>query len=209
MGKVIKSISYRQEEILSDILTLYRLDGIDVDMTYSTGQFYKSGEVPPPRFKFDIAPQADGVTRADCRHMPLAGESCRSALFDPPFLVTSGPSLATDSGNIIARRFGWYGTERELFGFYRDSIKEAYRILAEDGILIVKCQDKIASGTQYLSHNFIINETADAGFYCEDIFILLAKSRIISPKHSNQKHARKYHSYFLVFRKADKKVRYG
>ena len=34
--------------------------------------------------------------------------------------------------------------------------------------------------------------------YNKDLFILLAKNRIVGHNHNNQKHARKFHSYFLV-----------
>ncbi|MCM1532929.1 MAG: class I SAM-dependent methyltransferase [Ruminococcus flavefaciens] len=201
MTKVISSVSYRQEEIIKNILTLYAPNGIDADITYSIGNFYKSGEAPPPKWKSDIQPQSDDVVKADSRKLPLADGSLGCVMFDPPFLVTKGASLATDEGNIIVRRFGCFSTERELYSYYTDSLKEIKRVLKPDGIAIVKCQDKVSSGRQYVSHNYILNAAADLGLYCEDIFILLAKTRIISSKHGNQKHARKYHAYFLVFRK--------
>ena len=47
------------------------------------------------------------------------------------------------------------------------------------------------------------------GFYPEDIFILLAKSRIVADwQIKNQKHARKFHSYFIVFRKSNFRIKY-
>ena len=84
-----------------------------------------------------------------------------------------------------------------------------YRILAESGILIFKCQDKVSSGTQYLSHVFIINQAISIGFYPVDIFVLLAKSRLTAKwQLKNQRHARKFHSYFLVLKKSNKRVKY-
>ena len=82
-------------------------------------------------------------------------------------------------------------------------------MLKPPGILIFKCQDKVSSGTQYLSHVFIINEATKIGFYATDLFVLLAKSRLIADwQAKNQKSARKFHCYFLVFEKGGKKVRY-
>lgn len=205
--KLIKSVSSRQEEILTDILALYHPSGIDADVTYSKGQFYKSGEVLPPRMKFDVAPQTSDTVQSDSRRLPLGAESLGCVVFDPPFVVTQGPSLSENKGNIIARRFGYFQSERELFEYYRDTLRELFRVLEPNGILIFKCQDKVASGKQFLSHNYILNMAAEQGFYCEDIFILTAKQRLISPKHKNQQHARKYHSYFLVFRKNVKRVK--
>ena len=88
---------------------------------------------------------------------------------------------------------------------------EFWRILKDKGILIFKCQDKISSGKQYLSHYFIINEAIKIGFYPKDLFILLAKNRIIADwQKKNQKNARKFHSYFLVLEKnlPNKKIDY-
>lgn len=60
-----------------------------------------------------------------------------------------------------------------------------------------------------MSHVFIINQAIEVGYYCKDMFILLAKNRIIANwQVKNQKNARKYHSYFLVFEKNNKKIKY-
>ena len=88
-------------------------------------------------------------------------------------------------------------------------MKEFYRILKDKGILIFKCQDKVSSGKQYMSHVFIMNEAVKLGFYPKDLFILLAKSRIVADwQLKNQKNARKFHSYFWVFQKCDTQIQY-
>lgn len=81
--------------------------------------------------------------------------------------------------------------------------------LATNGILIFKCQDKISSGKQYMSHCFIMNEAVKIGFYPKDLFILIAKQRLVADWQAvNQKNARKYHSYFWVFQKSNRAVQY-
>lgn len=60
-----------------------------------------------------------------------------------------------------------------------------------------------------MSHVFIINEAENAGFYTKDLFVLLAKNRIVANWQKNQKHARKFHSYFLVFEKKKSKINYN
>lgn len=206
---VVKSISYSQDEILQNIIKLYigKEDGctFQVDPCYSKGNFYK--KIPTPQFCFDIEPQLPFVKKCDCRHLPFGEETIESIIFDPPFLATKGPSLnKCDNNNHINKRFGVYSNEKELFQMYKDSIKEFNRILVDDGILVVKIQDKISSCTQYLSHVAIINFCNQLGLYCEDIFVLLAKSRLVADwQVKNQKHSRKFHSYFLVFRKNKKK----
>ena len=131
-------------------------------------------------------------------------------MFDPPFLATTGKSLKADNdSNKINKRFGVYPSEKELHQFYIDSMKEAYRVLKDDGVLIFKCQDKVSSGKQYISHVFIMDEAVKIGFYPKDLFILLAKNRLVADwQLKNQKNARKFHSYFWVFQKCNKKIEY-
>lgn len=209
--KVVTSVSYDQSEIIRNILSLHvPAHRIDVDPTYSKGNFYNKTGIEPPRYKFDICPQTNDVECADCRSLPLQRGSVDCVMFDPPFLATSGKSLHSKSdSNIIVQRFGCYSNEKELHRFYIDSMRELYRVLRDDGILIFKCQDKISSGKQYMSHVFIMNEAVKMGFYPKDLFILLAKARIIADwQRQNQKNARKYHSYFWVFQKRDKVIQY-
>ena len=210
-NELIKSISYDQSEIIKWILQLHVPSGrIDCDPTYSIGNFYKNTGIDEPEYKFDINPQVEGVEFGDSRHLPLSNNSINCMIFDPPFLATTGKSLTENKdNNIINKRFGVYPSEQELHQFYIDSLKEAYRILKDKGILIFKCQDKISSGKQYMSHCFIHDEAIKIGFYPKDMFVLLAKNRLVADwQLKNQKNARKFHSYFWVFEKTNKRTIY-
>ena len=210
MHDLVKSISYDQSEIIRNILSLHVPGGkIDCDPTFSIGGFYKGTGIEAPELRFDIAPQAEGVIQTDARHLPLEDDSISCMMFDPPFLATTGKSLREGKGNIINRRFGVFSSEDELFRFYRDALVEAHRVLKPDGILIFKTQDKVSSGKQYWSHVFVMNEAVKAGFYPLDLFILLAKARLVADWQArNQKTARKYNSFFWVFKKCNKRIEY-
>jgi len=198
---LIKSVSYSQDEILRWILRLHVKDErFDADVTYSRGGFYKG--LPRPRLCFDVDPQFDYVIPADCRCLPLPDGALNSIVIDPPFLATTGKSLQSGTGNIINRRFTVCRNEEELAELYRQAIREASRVLAGQGVLIFKCQDKVSSGKQYMMHCSVYEWAVSFGFIPIDLFILLAKARIVANWQRNQKHARKYHSYFWVFRKA-------
>lgn len=208
MQHLIKSISYSQDEILKNIITLYNNgETFEVDPCYSKGKFYK--DIDRPRYCFDIEPQFDYVEKYDCRQLPFENNSIDSIIFDPPFLATKGPSLTDNkNNNHINKRFGVYPTEKELFQMYKNSIKEFDRVLKQNGLLVIKCQDKVSGGKQYMSHVAIINYCTQLGLYCEDLFVLLAKNRLVADwQVKNQKRSRKYHCYFLVFRKNNKKVK--
>ena len=102
-----------------------------------------------------------------------------------------------------------FPSEPELHRFYADSLEELYRVLIPHGILIFKCQDKVSGGKQYMSHVFIINEAVRIGFYPRDLFVLLAKNRLVADwQIRNQRTARKYHCYFVVLEKDGPVVRY-
>lgn len=76
----------------------------------------------------------------------------------------------------------------------------AYNLLKDGGWLIVKTQDIITSNGQLWISHFVIDYAIVQGFTLEDKFILVAQTLPIK-YFGKQKHARKYHSYFLVFKK--------
>lgn len=205
---MIKTISFDQEQIIEWILNLHCKSDIELDATYGKGNFYKKN-IKQPKHKFDINPQLDGVLFGNAENLPIESCSLNTIMFDPPFLATTGPSLnLNNNNNTINKRFGVYPNEKELHQFYVNALVEFYRILKTDGILIFKCQDKVSSGKQYFSHVFIINEAIRLGYYCKDLFILLAKNRIVANWQKKQKNARKFHSYFIVFEKTTKITQY-
>ena len=120
-----------------------------------------------------------------------------------------GGSRKDGKPGIIKERFGYYKNVPMLWQFYRASLDEFYRILKPEGILVFKCQDTIENSSQYLSHVEIINHAYSTGFYPLDLFILVANNRLMSPSQAIQQHARKYHSYFIVFKKSKRLVEYS
>src|ERR1035437_7180465 len=82
---MVKSISYEQEEIIQWIIKLH-LKGkdIELDCCYSTGNFYKKN-INPPKYKFDIKQQVDGVIEANAENLPLENERVDSIMFDHLF----------------------------------------------------------------------------------------------------------------------------
>jgi len=199
---MIKTISYDQEEILTNIIKLYCNDKIDADVTYSKGNFYK--KIKRPNFTSDLYPQDDMTIKCNANNLSVENESFESLMFDPPFLA--GYTKEKPSG-IIGNRFHGFRYISDLWSWYSSCFPEFKRVIKNKGILIIKCQDTVSSGRQHLSHVYIINEAAKHGFYCKDLFVLLAKSRIVGHNHKSQKHARKFHSYFLVFEKNQKPLK--
>lgn len=225
---VVKSIGYNQHEILYNIMQLHN-DGkpFDCDPTYSVGNFYgkfnitkDNGEtieieIPQPNYKFDVLPQVDGVEKIEpLGSFPLEDNSISSICVDLPFVISCGPSMKTPDydengnkvkNNLISRRFASYYPVAELLKSYKHFLKESYRVLKNEGILVWKTQGTI-TGSKFLVTPYYSRLIAESlGFDSLDEFILLAKNRLISGKINKQQHARSFHSYFLVFKKSQKK----
>lgn len=201
MIKVISSVCYSDEEVLRNVSNLF-LNGkiFDLDPTYSKGIFYKN--FPPPTYKFDLTPQSEEVVQADVMNLPLSNASIHSIVFDPPFCFGSHGQT---KNNIMVRRFTMFDDFDELKKMYIGALREFHRILDKRGIVLFKCQDYTDSKTT-LTHCLVHNWAIEYGFYVKDIFILIAKCRIYNSK-LNQRHARKFHSYYLVLEKRSNTIR--
>ena len=70
--------------------------------------------------------------------------------------------------------------------------------------MIVKCQDEVSANRQWLTHVEIINHYEQLGFYTKDLFIVVRQNKAGISRLKKQVHARKNHSYFLVFVKIPK-----
>ena len=84
----------------------------------------------------------------------------------------------------------------------------AWRVLRPGGIYIVKCQDEVCANIQRFTHIEIINELTGYGFIAEDLFVVVRKGKPGVSRMLRQAHARKNHSYFLVFLKPEGKKRW-
>jgi len=195
--QVIRSISDSQDEILRNILTLHAPHGFDADLTYGNGGFWRT--IPAPKLKFDITPLHPDVTSASSCELPLPAHSIQSAVFDPPFLTYVTGGRAHKGGKVsMTARFGGYYTYGELEAHYRGTLKESARVLASLGVLVFKCQDIIHNHRMHCTHTNVIQWAAEHGFRLRDLFILTAKHRMPGPQKGTQRHARVFHSYFLV-----------
>jgi len=207
-AKVISTIGYGEQEMIRDILYLHA-DGKDIecDPTYSIGNFYKGG-LKKPVYKFDKFPQSKEVVEATSDKLPLEDGSISVLMFDPPFVMSGeGYDGLTDGSGIISKRFSAFKDWDELKGMYLSSLIEFYRILKDGGIVIFKCQDVVSSAKNHFTHCWTMEQALKIGFYPKDLFILLAQVRLNDGR--KQQHARKYHSYFWIFKKEKCKVNYN
>ena len=218
---VIKNINTDQHRILADIMHLYNNDeGFELDPTFSKGNYYgdfnwinENGDketytIPQPKYKMDVYPLAEDVQKLEIMgDFPLEDESVKSVNIDLPFVISVGPSMGNGNkkSNITSNRFSAFYPVSNLIETYYHFLKEAYRVLKEDGILVWKCQRTITGGKTLNSPEMSWLFAESLGFDCVDAFYLEGKSRLISGKVKHQEHSRSYVSVFYVFKKSHRK----
>lgn len=154
----------------------------------------------------------------DCRKLPYVEGSIDCVVLDPPYmegLFRKSEDHMTGGGSHSAFRAhysnGKATTEpgpkwrAAVTDLYFKAGAEALRVLRPEGGLIVKCQDEVSANRQRLTHVEIINEYERLGFYCKDLFIVVRTNKPVVARLEKQEHARKNHSYFLVFVKTTKR----
>lgn len=197
-------------EIFAKILGLHVPVGSRVaDVTYGKGVFWRNVE----RDAYTLIP-SDITTGIDCRALPYQDETFDCVVLDPPYMegfYRKQKDAKAGTGTYAAfRRFYSNGSEEPksmtryqaaVLAMYVQAGKEASRVLCKGGVIIVKCQDAVSANKQWLTHVDIINEYSANGFYPRDVFVSVRANRPAVSRILKQAHARKNHSYFLVFEK--------
>ncbi|HRT29879.1 MAG TPA: DNA methyltransferase [Kiritimatiellia bacterium] len=178
------------------------------DVTYGKGVFWKKVNVGD----YDLR-KTDLAMGVDCRKLPYDDCMFDCVVFDPPYMHTPGGTAHQNHQNFELYYYN-NGTTHNLkkyheavLDLYFEGAKEAYRVLKDEGIYIVKCQDEVCANRQRLTHVEIINELSLMGFFAIDLFIVMRTNRPGVSRVIKQRHARKNHSYFLVFKKVKKSDR--
>ena len=218
------------EAVFPEILKVHLPDGGDVaDVTFGKGVFWKSvdlekyklkasdlylKETTKQRFKH-INPK-DGV---DCRELPFGEKSLDCLVLDPPYMESFyrnnndhiggkgshrsfTEAYSSASGHETSKRGKWH---EAVIEFYEEALEEADRVTKDKGLIIVKCQDEVCANKQRLTHVEIITYAESMGLYCKDIVVIVRANKPVVSRIIKQQHARKNHSYFLVFQKINKK----
>lgn len=216
-SNIIRNISFDQSEILHNIMHLYNNDEpFDCDMTASELKFYQKVKgnkyvIPEPKILFDVFPKEEKIKKIEpFGRLPLEDNSIGSIVVDLPFVISPKACKSVREGkkgaNLISNRFSSFYPAEELIETIYWFIKECYRVVKENGIVVWKMQSTVSGGRQVWASYFSFLAAQKIGFYVKDEFILQSKSRLISAsKIKKQQHARKYTSTFYVFQK-DKKL---
>lgn len=202
--------------------------GTIADVTYGKGVFWQN--VPLGRFELlfsdlDAKTSKDPIHQVpvqnaiDCRNLPYEDALLDGLVLDPPYmegLFRREVSHLAGAGSHQAFRQSYSSGQASADGepkwhdavldLYLKAGQEAERVLKRGGVLIVKCQDEVSANKQRLTHVEIISAYESLGLYCKDLFVLVRANRPNVSRLKTQVHARKNHSYFLVFQKIKTKI---
>lgn len=193
---IIRSVSQSQEEILGNILKLYISKGeFDCDLTTSKAVFYRR-HIPLPKHLYDKYPQMEGVQPLESAEL-LPHNIFQSIVVDLPFIVSYGEW----NGGKIKDRFTHFENKEELYAANDYMLSLAYKLLNRGGVLVMKTMDVNTNGKQLWVSHYVQTKAFELGFKLLDTFIYVSPTRIISQQNIIQRIARKYHSYFFVFKK--------
>ena len=196
MSAVVGSVYTDQNELLKSLVSLYlEEDTFSLDATFNKGGFYTV--LRRPEFIGDINPQFRWCPQMDVTALPVELWNLKSAIFDPPFLV--------GGSNHMAERYGFFESVSAMFAFLDSALLNFHRVLCPGGVLVVKCQDTSVGRQNYFTHIHISNVALLNGFELLDLFVLFNDHVITSDRPSRM--ARKQHSFFLVFKKVERKIR--
>jgi hypothetical protein len=197
-------------EVFPQVLALHVPEGSTVaDVTWGKGVFWKN----VPADAYTLLPSDLKTNGIDCRSLPYKDASIDCVVLDPPYMEglfrKSREHLAGAGTHVAFREHysngaacdenapKWHAAVLDL---YFKAAREAHRVLKENGVLIVKCQDEVSANRQNLTHVEIINECErELGFYTKDLFVVMRQNKPGISRLKRQVHARKNHSYFLVF----------
>ena len=195
--------------VFRDILRLFVPVGSKIaDVTWGKGAFWSL--VPEGLYDVHATDIQMGV---DCRDLPYEDDSLDALVLDPPYMEglfrqSTEHMAGGGSHSAFRERYSDSNATEHVEGApkYHDAVldlyfkagKEAKRVLRNYGIFIVKCQDEVSANRQRLTHVELINEWAD-DFYCKDLYVVTRANRPGIVRMKKQEHARKNHSYFLVF----------
>lgn len=197
--------SGEDSELLEKMLKMYPRNkpGRILDATVNGGRFWNGSR--HNIIGVDNDPRHKPTVVADNTLTPFAANFFDVVVYDPPHI----PNQGRDKQKDFHKRFGLGERSPKEMGYtfthtYPPFVKEAYRILKEEGILFCKITDYIHHHRYVWAHLELVKAATEAGFRACDCIVKIRRGPIIDPKWKTAHHSRRQHAYWLVFRKSEK-----
>jgi hypothetical protein len=192
-------------ELLERLLTFYprKRPRRILDATLNGGRFWRGSKRKVIGMDIECSHRPPIV--GDNTAMPFADRVFDVVVYDPPHIPNQGKDRQKD----FHIRFGLGERSPKEHGYsfaylYPAFVREAYRVLKVEGILLCKIADYIHDHQYQWAHVDFIEAARQVGFTACDCIIKVRKGPIIDPKWKVAHHSRRQHCYWLVFRKSDK-----
>jgi hypothetical protein len=174
-----------------------------LDATVNGGRFWRGSQRAV--IGLDINPHYHPDVVGDNLSMPFRDEVFEVVVYDPPHIPNQGKDRSKDFNT----RFGLVLKSSAEHGYnfshlYLPFVREAYRLLRAEGILLCKITDYVHNHRLQWAHADLIQASTATGFCPCDCIVKVRKGPIVDPKWQVAHHARRHHCYWLVFRKSEK-----
>jgi hypothetical protein len=201
----LDSVWYGEEDaaLLEKLLCFYSHaePRLILDATVNGARFWRDSTRPV--IGLDIDPRQAPTICADNTVMPFAAATFDVVVYDPPHIPNQGRDRSKDFNT----RFGLGTRSAKEHGYtfshtYPAFMREAWRVLINDGVLLCKIADYVHNHRYQWAHVDLIRAGQDVGFTACDCIIKVRKGPIIDPKWKIAHHSRRQHSYWIIFRKS-------
>ncbi len=174
-----------------------------LDATVNGGRFWRGSDRPVVGMDIEVKHRPGIVGDNTC--MPFHDRVFDVVVYDPPHIPNQGKDKTKDFNT----RFGLVvrSSKENAYSFshtYPPFLREAYRVLKVEGILLCKITDYIHDHRYQWAHVDLVRAATGVGFCPCDCIVKVRKGPIIDPKWKTAHHSRRQHSFWLVFRKSDK-----
>jgi SAM-dependent methyltransferase len=202
----LPSVWYGEDaELLEKLLSFYPRNEPRkiLDATVNQGRFWRGSSRPVIGMDVDPGYRPDVV--GDNTDMPFPEEDFDVVVYDPPHIPNQGKDKTKD----FNRRFGLVLRSSKENGYtlahtFPPFLREAYRVLRSEGILLCKIADYVHHHRYQWAHVELVVAARAAGFMPCDCIVKIRKGPIMDPKWKAAHHSRRQHCYWLVFRKSKK-----
>lgn len=192
-------------ELLERMLDFYPRNAPQriLDATVNGGRFWRGSRRPVLGMDIEVKHRPGIVGDNTC--MPFRDRVFDAVVYDPPHIPNQGKDRTKDFNT----RFGLVLRSSKENGYsfshtYPPFLREAYRVLKSEGILLCKITDYIHDHRYQWAHVDLVHAANGIGFCPCDCIIKIRKGPIIDPKWKTAHHTRRQHCYWLVFRKSDR-----
>lgn len=199
---------------------LKRVPKFECDLTFGKGDFYRMGERPPEKWKFDKYPDtASGVLPLEEASSLIPDDSLMSVVIDLPQAIS-------EDGNGDSSAFS---SEEDMVLSYYNLIKIAYDKLKQSfdkgqgGILVVKTGDFDYKDERLWVHHFVIDLVTRGKTGLTKRFFDILESKGITPEfdmllvdkailtftpeeteqEASGRRSKQAHNYFLIFQRTE------